>query len=1103
MKKRILCLALCLVLGLSLLPTGALAADGETSGNCGPLSSDRTGYQDNVKWYFQSDGTLLLDGTGATGNFGDGINGLSPAPWKHLADQITSIKVQGNITSLGTGLFIYCTNAKSVLIPASVEKISYGRDDVYSNSFPLSGKLEFILVDEGNEHFYSDGAVLYEKGENGTYTLAYYPPALTYQEYTVKTGTTTIANCAFLGQEYLRKITLNDEVTTIGTSAFSGCSALEELSIPYGVTSIGAFAFDGCTSLGELILPSSVTELDSTAITFCDALEKIIAPESLTKITLSSYLDSDCYISDFNLHRDWYFQGDAPTIDASDYDDWLNNDDYVSDNMANSYYAIVMGSLTNATFDPEEGTFSVTCIRTDIYYPEGASGWDELIETIGERDDIKFYPYTWEDDDTPLTFSVPKSSFSLPAETTMAPRATLIPANAPVTWTSSNTNVATVNKGGSVTGVSVGSAVITGTATYGGQTKTVSYKVNVTPGTSAKFARSALNLSIGDSAALSYTYYPNTADVTLYSSDSSVAFINGTKIDAVGTGTAVITISATANGITKTDTCTVTVGATSNQKAQQLADEALKYVGDTEKEFESHIGTAVPDKQWCAAFISLCARKIGAEDIIPYTAGTQSLFKKIVNQSGSSVCFSESDKKGFLEKATVVDRKSFTPKVGDIVGILWTGDSGCSHVAIVTDVNTQNKTMTIVDGNGGGIVKKRTNIPYTADTISGMTNISSCTLIGYATPNWSALQTSNSKRTDGYHCPIDVCYTYDGEVLDSATDQRTASFGTMTVEEDGSIIVAMNGCYDVDVVITGNGTGTMDLTSTFEAEDGATSTRTFQQVPISEDTVGHLIAYESADTEYLELYKKNGDEFVEVWSADEEETVTAADQELTELYINGETGGNETNQGTSSGNGAIATTTYNITPPDVSNGTITASPSSAARGDTVTLTAKPDAGYELSALTVTDANGKTISVTDKGNGTYTFTMPASKVSISASFTKVEEPSSLPFTDVAAGDWFYDNVAYVYDKGMMNGTAPTLFEPNSTTTRAMIVTILYRLEGEPAVSGSSVFTDVDAMAWTNAEGLVTGETPTTLVPQGNATRAQVATILMRFCENVAK
>lgn len=119
----------------------------------------------------------------------------------------------------------------------------------------------------------------------------------------------------------------------------------------------------------------------------------------------------------------------------------------------------------------------------------------------------------------------------------------------------------------------------------------------------------------------------------------------------------------------------------------------------------------------------------------------------------------------------------------------------------------------------------------------------------------------------------------------------------------------------------------------------------------------------------------------------------------------------------------------------------------------MTVTVKPDEGYELDELTVTDKNGDSVKLTDKGDGKYTFQMPASKVTVEAVFTAVEpEPEGLPFTDVTSGDWFYDAVAYVYDKGMMEGTTDTTFAPAMNLTRSMIAQVLYNLEERPEAPG---------------------------------------------------
>ena len=293
-----------------------------------------------------------------------------------------------------------------------------------------------------------------------------------------------------------------------------------------------------------------------------------------------------------------------------------------------------------------------------------------------------------------------------------------------------------------------------------------------------------------------------------------------------------------------------------------------------------------------------------------------------------------------------------------------------------------------------------------------------------------------------------------------------------------------------------------------------------------------------------------------------------------------------TEKATSSGGGAShpeagstsSSDRYEITKPSkVENGSIKVSDSKAEKGDTVTITVTPDEGYELDKLAVYDEDGDKIGLKDKGDGKFTFEMPKSDVEIEVSFALIEDETvKANFADVAADAWYADAVQYVYENGMMSGTSETTFSPDLTTTRGMIVTILYRLENEPTVTGTTAFTDVaadqyyanavawaaqngivsgidattfapnnaitreqmaailyryaqfkgydvsvkadlsvytdaaqvstyatDAMAWANGAQLITGTSQTTLTPAGNATRAQVATILMRFCENIAK
>lgn len=210
--------------------------------------------------------------------------------------------------------------------------------------------------------------------------------------------------------------------------------------------------------------------------------------------------------------------------------------------------------------------------------------------------------------------------------------------------------------------------------------------------------------------------------------------------------------------------------------------------------------------------------------------------------------------------------------------------------------------------------------------------------------------------------------------------------------------------------------------------------------------------------------------------------------------------------GSSSGGSSSGKTTYKVTTSSVNNGGVNASPSNAEKGATVTITLSPDKGYKLDKLTVTDGSGKTVSTVKKSDTVYTFTMPASAVKVGVSYVKATEtPSETKFNDVSANDWFASAVDYVTGKGMMNGTADNTFSPKANTTRGMVVTVLYRLENQPSTSAAS-FTDVasgayyaNAVAWANANGIVSGYGSGKFGPNDKVTREQLAAILYRYAQ----
>ena len=248
---------------------------------------------------------------------------------------------------------------------------------------------------------------------------------------------------------------------------------------------------------------------------------------------------------------------------------------------------------------------------------------------------------------------------------------------------------------------------------------------------------------------------------------------------------------------------------------------------------------------------------------------------------------------------------------------------------------------------------------------------------------------------------------------------------------------------------------------------------------------------------------------------------------------------------------------YLITVDRTTGGKVTVTPGRADKGDTVTITVKPNDGYGLDELTVTAKDGSSVKLTWKDDNKYTFTMPGSQVSIQATFVKEDgQTVDLPFTDVTESDWYYNAVQFVYENGLMNGTSATTFAPNTSMSRAMIWTVLAAYEGKNTSGGATWYEAgqkwamdngisdgtnpngaitreqlavmlwryagspettkslnsyvdassvsdwaVEALAWAVDNGIISGMGNDSLAPQGNATRAQVATIMMQFVKNI--
>lgn len=224
---------------------------------------------------------------------------------------------------------------------------------------------------------------------------------------------------------------------------------------------------------------------------------------------------------------------------------------------------------------------------------------------------------------------------------------------------------------------------------------------------------------------------------------------------------------------------------------------------------------------------------------------------------------------------------------------------------------------------------------------------------------------------------------------------------------------------------------------------------------------------------------------------------------------------NPSNSGSSSGGGGSSTPRYAVTVPDkTENGSLSVSSKNAKKGSDVTVTATPDKGYEVDDIVAKDAKGNKLTLKDNGDGTYTFTMPASKVTVTAAFAEKKAEPIVPeklFADVSAEEYYYEAVKWASENGVTGGIGENLFGANLPCTRAQIVTFLWRAAGSPEPKGMSGFVDVSAdayyakaVAWAVEEGIVSGTSATTFSPDAVCTRAQSVAFLYRaFGEKVNK
>ena len=419
--------------------------------------------------------------------------------------------------------------------------------------------------------------------------------------------------------------------------------------------------------------------------------------------------------------------------------------------------------------------------------------------------------------------------------------------------------------------------------------------------------------------------------------------------------------------------------------------------------------------------------------------------------------------------------------------------SGCANLGanlLGVTLNMEGSSITAATGDDQGI--------YLNGTLTGQTNIKSFTGVFKLTSSDPPIVNCYTVQKD------DTLGLYaEGSTVSFTAEQKsgkafsgwTATGVTLDNETNAEISFTMPGN---DVTLS---TAYVTLVSgiTLDKTELALTvgdTQTLAATILPSDAANKSVSW-SSDKPSVATVDENG-KVTAVAEGTAKITVTTVDGKKTAdcaVTVTAKSGGGSSSGGSSSPSYPVTT------PGKTENGTVTVSPRSAEKGDTVTITVKPDSGYQLDELTVTDKNGKELKLTDKGNGKYTFTMPAGKVEINTAFVKEVETS--PFSDVSTSAYYYEAVKWAQEKGITGGIGNGLFGPNQPCTRAQIVTFLWRTAGSPEPKAMSSFADVSmdayyakAVAWAVENGITTGTGDGKFSPDATCTRAQSVTFLFR-------
>ena len=1084
MKKRLLSAILSFCMLLTMAPTVAFAADGDDeAANTISLAdaTETSGTSTTIKDIYQNEWTvttaencitmeqgdnkitatldndvLTVAGTGAMPVLNNSTEtenisaGAGTYPWANLKDSIIKIVIGDGVTSIGSKAFIAYTNVTSVNIGKDVSEIGVGALSQLSSCTTFN-------VSSENSNFTTDttGALF----DHSKTKLIAFPCGSSATTYEIPDTVTTISYGAFSRAASLKTITIpeSSSLSTIGYGAFAFTTALEKVNlIPASVTTIGDIPFSK------------------------SGVKYIYCADKGTKDRIQNKVNGQLV--------DVLLPDETPAIEFTENGYTYRIDDGKA--LLVSAPKNVATSTVPSKVTCQGATYPVTGIWKGAFAI--SLDWREANSSKDKRNEVI-------------------TSVDLPASVTqIGERAFYFCKNLSKITIQANTvsidklAFATQNTSGTTVDFSAVTTLQSNSTDKWAGVKTVilnnedqldTIKSNVNPNTVAVIGNS--NWVMGSDG--NWTEQPK-KNLTATVNNITWTF------DAVG-GKATLTAysSKEATSVTVPSTLTTEDGVT--YTVTELGRGLFGWDGDWDA--DDHYNTSIK-----SVVIPKTVTTIGA-DMFRYSKNLES-----VKIQGESITFKSGRTFSGTSSLKVLDM------------------SAVKAITFNPDIDTNSKKVTSYFSNMGSNNKSPAVIYVSSSAImSAVEAHRSSGYLTYAVTNGGTLKNPPTSNTE-LATPVKAGYTFAGwyESADFSGNAVTAAptagktyYAKWTEKATPAIAIKA-----APSTLTGG--GSVELTVSDVPTEGQLAVTCDNDIKVTEKDGKYTAQLPNATKDYTFTAKYTGtDNYNDV----EKTCVVKVTRKSSH----------------SSSSGSSTTPTNIVSASTASNGKVALDKSTAKKGDTVTVTVTPDVGYQLDKLTVTDVKGKTVDVTKKSDGKYTFTMPDSKVTITPTFSKIEDtkPSKNGFDDVASSDWFADAVKYVSDKGLMSGTGSDKFAPSATTTRAMLmtvlaryagedttggatwyeksmewakakgvsdgtnpnaditreqlVTMLYRYAGTPAVNGSlSDFSDaasvssyaVNAMQWAVENGIVNGSNGK-LNPQDNATRAQVAAILMRFCE----